>query len=178
MIRPLIVLTVAVSVVACGAHEGRQLEHVRAETGPPPDPVRPTAAPLQDPIPVLHFLGALNHFFQQIVAADRERQALSPARLPGSSRPAPVGARGGFLACVVRRESGGNPTAVNPSSGAGGLFQDLPSTWRNAANEVDPNISRRWPRAELAPVSVQWQVNEHLYATQGRQPWAGGRYRC
>ena len=35
-----------------------------------------------------------------------------------------------FAKCVERRESGGNPDAVNPSSGAAGLYQFLPA-WRS-----------------------------------------------
>lgn len=31
--------------------------------------------------------------------------------------------------CIIARESGGNAHAVNPTSGAGGLYQFLPSTW-------------------------------------------------
>lgn len=54
--------------------------------------------------------------------------------------PAPVAAVAPLLAgssaidrridCLVRYESGGNPNAINPRSGASGLLQFLPSTWR------------------------------------------------
>lgn len=37
---------------------------------------------------------------------------------------------GSFQSCVIQRESGGNPAAVNASSGAGGEYQFLPSTWQ------------------------------------------------
>lgn len=33
--------------------------------------------------------------------------------------------------CIMGHESQGVPTAVNPSSGAAGLFQFIPSTWDN-----------------------------------------------
>jgi transglycosylase-like protein len=41
------------------------------------------------------------------------------------------GGRGGSCteAQIIARESRGDPTAVNSSSGAGGLYQILPSTW-------------------------------------------------
>ena len=39
------------------------------------------------------------------------------------------GTSGSYQACVIAAESGGNASAVNPSSGAGGLYQFLPSTW-------------------------------------------------
>jgi hypothetical protein len=35
------------------------------------------------------------------------------------------------IECLIRYESGGNPYAVNRSSGASGLLQFLPSTWRS-----------------------------------------------
>lgn len=40
------------------------------------------------------------------------------------------GTIGSMQACIIARESGGNARAVNPVSGAGGLYQFLPSTWR------------------------------------------------
>src|SRR5262249_36987275 len=49
-----------------------------------------------------------------------------PAAPAGSVSPAGLGA---FESCVISHESGGNPRAVNPASGAGGLYQFLPSTW-------------------------------------------------
>jgi resuscitation-promoting factor RpfC len=36
---------------------------------------------------------------------------------------------GSMQQCIISRESGGNSAAVNSSSGAGGLYQFLPSTW-------------------------------------------------
>lgn len=32
---------------------------------------------------------------------------------------------------MIARESGGNAQAVNPASGAGGLYQFLPGTWQS-----------------------------------------------
>lgn len=46
-----------------------------------------------------------------------------------SSAPATYTPSGGMESCIVAAESGGNARAVNPSSGAGGLYQFLPSTW-------------------------------------------------
>ena len=42
-------------------------------------------------------------------------------------------------------ESGGNFEAVNPSSGAGGAYQILPSTWELYGGEGDPEdaLARR-----------------------------------
>ena len=59
--------------------------------------------------------------------------ATGPAPAP-AARTSPeqtsTAAPGSFQACVIARESGGNARAVNPASGAGGLYQFLPSTWQ------------------------------------------------
>jgi resuscitation-promoting factor RpfC len=59
----------------------------------------------------------------------------APVAQPATEAPAPAaasysGAPGSFQSCVIQAESGGNASAVNPSSGAGGLYQFLPSTWQ------------------------------------------------
>lgn len=74
-----------------------------------------------------------------------------------------------FLSCIVQAESGGDPTAVNPSSGAGGLFQFLPSTWAGLGYSGLP---------QDAPVSEQWAAAEALYAQEGSAPWAGQGDGC
>lgn len=70
---------------------------------------------------------------------------------------------GGYESCVISRESGGNPHAVNSSSGAGGLFQFLPSTWSSLGYSGRP---------QDAPVSVQRQAFQKLYAQAGTSPWS------
>ena len=76
-------------------------------------------------------------------------------------------APGSFQACVIQRESGGNPTAVNPTSGAGGLYQFLPSTWASLG------YAAQYPGgAQTAPVSVQNAAFQKLYAEAGASPWA------
>jgi hypothetical protein len=78
-----------------------------------------------------------------------------------------TGGMGAFEACVISRESGGNPRAVNPSSGAGGLFQFLPSTWAGLG------YASAYPGgAQTAPVSVQEAAFAKLYAEAGTSPWA------
>ena len=68
-----------------------------------------------------------------------------------------------FEACVIQVESGGNPTAVNPVTGAGGLYQFLPSTWADFDG---------YPTAEDAPASVQQQYFDIIYAAEGTAPWS------
>lgn len=87
-----------------------------------------------------------------------------PAGAPGHVNTAGMGA---FESCVIARESGGNPHAVNPYSGAGGLFQFLPSTWAGLGFAAD------YPGgAQTAPVTVQEEAFAKLYAEAGTSPWA------
>jgi hypothetical protein len=97
-----------------------------------------------------------------------DASAVAPAPQAPAPAPAPaqnVTAGGSFEQCVISRESGGNPAAFNPSSGAGGLFQFLPSTWAS--------LGLGYPGgAQTAPVSVQMEGFSILYAEAGTSPWA------
>jgi hypothetical protein len=68
--------------------------------------------------------------------------------------------------CVVGRESGFNPGAVNQSSGAAGLFQFLGhpqfSTWKLLH---DPSYA----------VDAAWSLS---HGARDRSPWFGGGYSC
>lgn len=64
---------------------------------------------------------------------------------------------------IVKRESGFNPTARNPSSSAAGLYQFLDSTFRS----VCPAAAASYGSAANAPVSVQVECARIL--------WDGGR---
>lgn len=85
--------------------------------------------------------------------------------------PAPVsvsGACGGNLppCCVMMRESGGNPTAVNTSSGASGKWQFMSGTWANY---------RGYPTAASAPEWIQDERAAQLWAGgAGAGHWGGG----
>jgi septal ring factor EnvC (AmiA/AmiB activator) len=63
---------------------------------------------------------------------------------------------------IVMCESGGNFGAVNPSSGAGGAYQILPSTWELYGGEGDP---------EEAPPQQQSQVAAEIWADSGSSAW-------
>jgi len=84
------------------------------------------------------------------------------AIIPATSASTSSGASG-FQECVIQHESGGDPTAVNPTSGAGGLYQFLPSTFAALGYSGLP---------ENAPVWEQNQAFWKLYAEQGTAPWA------
>jgi Transglycosylase-like domain len=74
-----------------------------------------------------------------------------------------------FLRCVVKRESGGNPRAQNPTSSASGLFQFIDSTWRAYSREA--GIGTQYSRAKYAPAAVQWELARWVVKNKGRYPW-------
>jgi hypothetical protein len=65
-------------------------------------------------------------------------------------------------ACTWQPESGGNPSAVNPSSGAGGYYQIMPSTWSAYGGSGSP---------QDAPMSEQTAVAQKIYQSQGPGAW-------
>lgn len=65
----------------------------------------------------------------------------------------------GIVAC----ESGGDYSAVNSSSGAGGAYQILPSTWHAYGGTGLP---------QDAPKAEQDRIAGEIYATQGRSAWS------
>jgi septal ring factor EnvC (AmiA/AmiB activator) len=64
---------------------------------------------------------------------------------------------------IVMCESGGNFNAVNPSSGAGGAYQIMPSTWRLYGGSGAP---------QDASPSEQSQVASQIWADSGPSAWA------
>lgn len=64
-------------------------------------------------------------------------------------------------------ESGGNPTIVNPSSGAGGLYQFLPSSWIGYGGGQFASLP------EDAPVWAQDTVAYWAWQQSGFNPWQG-----
>jgi nucleoid-associated protein YgaU len=99
-------------------------------------------------------------------------ESAQPASTPAatSAAPAPAqptasysGAPGSYQSCVIQAESGGNPQAVNASSGAGGLYGFLPSTWQALGFSGRP---------QDAPVSVQNAAFAKQYARSGSSAWS------
>jgi hypothetical protein len=68
-------------------------------------------------------------------------------------------------ASIVMCESGGNYSAVNPSSGAGGAYQILPSTWAAYGGTGLP---------QDAPPAVQDAIAAKIYAAGGPSQWSCG----
>ena len=65
-------------------------------------------------------------------------------------------------ACIARFESGGNP-AENTGNGYYGMFQFAASTW--------DSMGTGYPRADLAPASVQLGAAEALQRRSGWGQW-------
>src|SRR3954454_12230631 len=63
---------------------------------------------------------------------------------------------------IVMCESGGNFNAVNPSSGAGGAYQILPSTWQLYGGSGSP---------QDASPSAQSQIASQIWADSGPSAW-------
>lgn len=66
---------------------------------------------------------------------------------------------------IVMCESGGNYGAVNPSSGAGGAYQILPSTWQLYGGKGSP---------ESAPKAEQDAIAAQIWADSGPGAWVCG----
>lgn len=66
---------------------------------------------------------------------------------------------------IVMCESGGNYSAVNPSSGAGGAYQILPSTWAGYGGKGLP---------EDAPKAEQDRIAAEIWADSGPSAWVCG----
>lgn len=68
-------------------------------------------------------------------------------------------------AYIVMCESGGNYSAVNPSSGAGGAYQVLPSTWELYGGKGEP---------QNAPKAEQDRIASEIWADSGPSAWVCG----
>jgi hypothetical protein len=140
-------------------------------TFPAPPPTRPPVVPL-DPA--------------EAFARAKALEAASAAPPPTAPGPAAAPAPGAdddplaslnasdqaFLACVRWRESRGDYTVVNRSSGAGGAYQFLQSTWNNTVSHLGRDDLRGMRPNEAAPHD-QDMVAVHLLQWYGRSPWGG-----
>ncbi len=68
-------------------------------------------------------------------------------------------------AYIVMCESGGNYGALNPSSGAGGAYQILPSTWELYGGQGEP---------QSAPKAEQDRIAAEIWADSGSSAWVCG----
>jgi resuscitation-promoting factor RpfC len=89
--------------------------------------------------------------------------AAAPAPVSQASSASYSGASGSFQSCVIQAESGGDAGAVNASSGAGGLYGFLPSTWQALGYSGLP---------ENASVAEQNAAFAKEYAQSGTSAWS------
>lgn len=68
-------------------------------------------------------------------------------------------------AYIVMCESGGNYGALNPSSGAGGAYQIIPSTWKLYGGQGEP---------QNAPKAEQDRIAAEIWADSGPGAWVCG----
>jgi peptidoglycan hydrolase CwlO-like protein len=68
-------------------------------------------------------------------------------------------------AYIVMCESGGNYSALNASSGAGGAYQILPSTWELYGGQGEP---------QNAPKAEQDRIASEIWADSGSSAWVCG----
>ena len=86
---------------------------------------------------------------------------------PAASSAAPAtsaSSSGGYTipSSVVQCESGGDYSAVNPSTGAGGAYQILPSTWQAYGGQGLP---------QDASPAEQGRIASEIYSSQGPSAW-------
>lgn len=91
--------------------------------------------------------------------------ATAPAPAPAATEPAADGPFNGWAIpeAIVMCESGGNFSALNPSSGAGGAYQILPSTWEAYGGSGLPH---------RAPPAEQHRVAALIWADSGPAAWS------
>jgi septal ring factor EnvC (AmiA/AmiB activator) len=81
----------------------------------------------------------------------------------GSGSPAYLGGPYSIPTYIVMCESGGNYHALNPSSGAGGAYQILPSTWAAYGGQGEP---------QNAPKAEQDRIAAEIWRDSGPSAWS------
>jgi peptidoglycan hydrolase CwlO-like protein len=90
-------------------------------------------------------------------------QELAAQQQATSGTPAYLGGPYAIPTYIVMCESGGNYHALNESSGAGGAYQILPSTWRAYGGQGAP---------QDAPKSEQDRIAAEIWRDSGPSAWA------
>lgn len=160
MIRRPFFVGFAVVLVALGAAVGTQAAFDARRTGHESHVERPTAgasAPIplavtggEQPAAVISWIEgvARGEWFEGVAAAEEAARVEAARRATAERVAAPRAGSAGVGDCtgfaipdyIIDRESGGNPYAVNPSSGAFGCAQVMPFHWApgGACAGLDP----------------------------------------
>jgi len=99
----------------------------------------------------------------QIADLQQQIEAQRAAVGTGAGAPAYLGGPYAIPTYIVMCESGGNYHALNPSSGAGGAYQILPSTWRAYGGQGAP---------QDAPKDEQDRIAAEIWRDSGPSAWA------
>jgi peptidoglycan hydrolase CwlO-like protein len=105
----------------------------------------------------------------QVAQLQEERAAQQAAQQESSSSgsaagsPAYLGGPYAIPTYIVMCESGGNYHALNPSSGAGGAYQILPSTWAAYGGHGEP---------QNAPKAEQDRIAAEIWRDSGPSAWS------
>jgi septal ring factor EnvC (AmiA/AmiB activator) len=97
------------------------------------------------------------------VAQLEEQQAEQQSSSSGSGNPAYLGGPYAIPTYIVMCESGGNYHALNASSGAGGAYQILPSTWAAYGGQGEP---------QNAPKAEQDRIAAEIWRDSGPSAWS------
>jgi septal ring factor EnvC (AmiA/AmiB activator) len=100
---------------------------------------------------------------QQEQAAQQAEQQQSSSSGSGAGEPAYLGGPYAIPTYIVMCESGGNYHALNASSGAGGAYQILPSTWSAYGGQGAP---------QDAPKAEQDRIAAEIWADSGPSAWS------
>jgi peptidoglycan hydrolase CwlO-like protein len=100
---------------------------------------------------------------EQEQAAQQAEQQQSSSSGSGAGAPAYLGGPYAIPTYIVMCESGGNYHALNASSGAGGAYQILPSTWSAYGGEGAP---------QDAPKAEQDRIAAEIWADSGPSAWS------
>jgi|tagenome__1003787_1003787.scaffolds.fasta_scaffold20913628_3 peptidoglycan hydrolase CwlO-like protein len=100
---------------------------------------------------------------EQQKAEQQQQQQSSSGSSSGSGSPAYLGGPYSIPTYIVMCESGGNYHALNSSSGAGGAYQILPSTWAAYGGQGAP---------QDAPKAEQDRIAAEIWRDSGPSAWS------
>jgi peptidoglycan hydrolase CwlO-like protein len=99
----------------------------------------------------------------QVAQLEQEQAAQQSSSSSGSGSPAYLGGPYSIPTYIVMCESGGNYHALNSSSGAGGAYQILPSTWAAYGGQGAP---------QNAPKAEQDRIAAEIWRDSGPSAWS------
>ena len=99
----------------------------------------------------------------QVAQLEQEQAAQQSSSSSGAGNPAYLGGPYSIPTYIVMCESGGNYHALNSSSGAGGAYQILPSTWAAYGGTGEP---------QNAPKAEQDRIAAEIWRDSGPSAWS------